>query len=121
MPGTGAQPRGTKEVSFQEQADEPGWEHHRPVGEYVRLGKIPADERYDQAAPAAGPRWLSAYVCRGDRGQDQRDQSGTHAAVRAGHDPGDRPWIQRLCVVSGTDPGGSVLRNADEGEGGLQG
>jgi Domain of unknown function (DUF4372) len=43
------------------------------------------------------------------------------AAVRARHDPGDRPWIHRLRVVSGTDAGGSVLRNADEGEGGLRG
>ena len=55
MPGTGAQSRRAEEVPLQEQADEPGWEHHRPVGEHVRLGKISADERCDQAAPAAGP------------------------------------------------------------------
>src|SRR5258708_23232501 len=48
-------------------------------------------------------------------------QGGAHAPVRARHDPGDRPWIQRLRVVSGTDAGGSVLRDADEGEGGLRG
>ena len=121
MPGTGAQPRRAKEVPFQEQADEPGREHHRPVGEHVRLGEIPADEGRDQAAPAAGPRWLPAVVRGGDRRQDQRDQGGAHAAVRAGHDPGDRPRLQRLRVVSGTDAGGSVLRDADEGEGGLRG
>src|SRR3989475_5217216 len=57
MPGPGAQPRRAEEVPLQDQADEPGWEHHRPVGEHVRLGKISADERCDQAAPAAGPRW----------------------------------------------------------------
>src|ERR1035437_1771673 len=45
MPGTGAQPRRAKEVPLQEQADEPGWKHHRFVGEHVRLGKIPADPR----------------------------------------------------------------------------
>src|SRR5260370_28494441 len=100
MPGTGAQRRREEEVSFQEQADEPGWEHHRPVGEHVRLGKIPADERCDQTAPAAGPRWLPAVVRGGDRGQDQRNQGGAHASVRAGHDPGDRPWLHRLRVVS---------------------
>src|SRR5437016_926124 len=57
MPGTGSQPRRAEEVPFQEQVDEPGWEHHRPVGEHVRLGEIPADEGRDQVAPAAGPRW----------------------------------------------------------------
>jgi uncharacterized protein DUF4372 len=52
-------------------------------------------------------------------GKDQRDQGGAHAAVRAGHNPGHRPWLRRLPVVSGTDAGGSVLRDADEGEGSL--
>src|ERR1022692_4208036 len=116
MPGTGAQPRRAEEVPLQEQADEPGWEHHRPVGEHVRLGKISADERCDQAAPAAGPRWIPAVVRGGDRGQDQRDYGGAHAAVRAGHDPGGGPRLHRLRVVSGTDAGGSVLRDADERE-----
>src|SRR2546422_2190707 len=51
-----SQPRRAEEVPFQEQVDEPGWEHHRPVGEHVRLGEIPADEGRDQVAPAAGPR-----------------------------------------------------------------
>src|SRR5580704_4797413 len=102
MPGTGAQPRRAEEVPLQEQADEPGWEHHRPVGEHVRLGKIPADERCDQAAPAAGPRWLPAVVRGGDRGQDQRDQGGAQAAVRAGHDLAidrgynDYAWFREL-------------------------
>ncbi len=82
------QPRRAEEVPFQEQADEPGREHHRPVGEHVRLGEIPADEGRDQTASAAGPRWLPAVVRGGDRRQDQRDQSGAHAAVRSGHDPG---------------------------------
>src|ERR1022692_2500862 len=44
MPGTGAKPRRAAEVPFQKQADEPGRERHRPVGEHVRLGKIPADQ-----------------------------------------------------------------------------
>src|SRR5674536_205186 len=121
MPGTGAQPRRAEEVPLQEQADEPGWKHHRFVGEHVRLGQIPADQGGDQTAPAAGPRWLPAVVRGGDRGQDQRDQGGAHAAVRAGHNPGHRPWLRRLRVVSGTDAGGSVLRDADEGEGSLRG
>src|ERR1035438_1325453 len=30
--------------SVSKQADEPGRERHRPVGEHVRLGKIPADQ-----------------------------------------------------------------------------
>ena len=34
---------------------------------------------------------------------------------------GDRPRLHRLRVVSGTDAGGSVLRDADEGERGLRG
>src|SRR5207245_11088890 len=97
--------------------DEPGREHHRPVGEHVRLGEIPADEGRDQAAPTAGPRWLPAVIRGGDRRQDERDQSGAHAAVRAGHDPGNRPWLRGLRVVSGNEAGGSVLRDADEGEG----
>src|SRR5260370_32924071 len=118
MPGTGARPRWAKEVPFQEQADEPGWEHHRPVGEHVRLGKIPADQRRDQAASAAGPRWLPAVVRGGDGGQDQRDQGVAHAPVRAGHDLGDRPWLRRLRVVSGADAGVSVLDTAYGGEGG---
>src|SRR5450756_1566593 len=62
MPGTGAQPRRAEEVPLQEQADEPGWEHHRPVGEHVRLGEIPPDEGCHQVASAAGPRWLLAVV-----------------------------------------------------------
>ena len=33
-----------EEVPFQEQADESGREHHRSVGQHVRLGEIPADE-----------------------------------------------------------------------------
>src|SRR6267378_3836846 len=86
-------------------------EHHRPVGEHVRLGKVPADEGRHQAALAAGPRWLSAVVRGGDRRQDERDQSGTHIAVRAGHDPGNRSWLRGLRVVWGTDAGGSVLRD----------
>src|ERR1035437_2800235 len=68
MPGTGAQPRRAEEVPLQEQADEPGWKHHRFVGEHVRLGQIPADQGGDQTAPAAGPRWLPAVVRGGDRG-----------------------------------------------------
>src|ERR1022692_4582551 len=40
MPGTGAKPRRAAEVPFQKQADEPGRERHRPVGEHVRLGKF---------------------------------------------------------------------------------
>ena len=87
----------------------------------VRLGKVPADEGRHQTAPAAGPRWLPAVVRRGDGRQDQRDQGGAHAAVRAGHDLGDRPRLQRLRVVSGTDAGGSVFRDAHEGEGRLRG
>src|SRR5450755_3334847 len=67
MPGTGAKPGRAQEVPFQEQADEPGWEHHRPVGEHVRLGQIPADQGRHQTAPAAGPRWLLAVVRGGDR------------------------------------------------------
>src|SRR5229473_1881391 len=39
MPGTGAQSRRAEKVPLQEQADEPGWEHHRPVGEHVRLAR----------------------------------------------------------------------------------
>src|ERR1039458_4395914 len=121
MPGTGAQPRRAEEVSLQEQADEPGWKHHRFVGEHVRLGKISADEGGGQTAPAAGPRWLPAVVRGCDRRQDKRDQGGAHAAVRSGDDPGNRPRLQRLRVVSGTDAGGSVLRDADERQGGLRG
>ena len=49
----------------------------------------------DPTAPAAGPRWLPAVVRGGDRGQDQREQGGAHAAVGSGHDPGDRPRLQR--------------------------
>ena len=37
--------------------------------EHVRLGKIPADQGRDPAAPAAGPRWLPAVV----RGSDGRE------------------------------------------------
>ena len=96
MPGTGAKPGRAEEVPFQEQADEPGREHHRPVGEHVRLGQVPADQGRHQAAPAAGPRWLLAVVRGGDRGQDQRNQGGAHAAVRTGHDPGHRSRLQRL-------------------------
>ena len=58
--------------------------------------KVPADEGRHQAAPAAGPRWLPAVVRGGDGRQDQRDQGGAHAAVRSGHDPGDRPRLHRL-------------------------
>src|SRR5580704_2456685 len=120
MPGTGAQPRRAEEVSLQKQVDEPGREYHRPIGKHVRLGEVPPDEGSDQTAPAAGPRWLPAVVRGGDRRQDQRDQGGAHAAVRPGHDPGHRPWLPRLRVVSGPDPAGSILRDADEGEGGLR-
>jgi len=121
VPGTGEQPERAEEVPLQEQVDEPGWQRHRPVGEHVRLGEIPPDEGRDQVAPAAGPRWLPAVVRGGDRRQDQRDQGSAHAAVRAGDDPGHRPRLQRLRMVSGTDARGSVLRDADEGEGGLRG
>ena len=38
-----------------------------------------------------------------------------------GHDPGHRPRLRGLRVVSGTDAGGSVLRDADERERGLRG
>src|SRR5665811_280191 len=108
MPGTGEWPGRAEEVPLQEQADEPGWQRHRPVGKHVRLGEISADEGRYQVAPAAGPRWLLAVVRRGDRRQDQRDQSGAHATIRSRHDPGNRPRLHRLRLVSGTDPRGSV-------------
>src|ERR1017187_10258221 len=121
MPGTGAQPGRAEEVAFQEQTDEPGRKHHRPVGEHVRLGELPADQGSYQTAPAAGPRWLPAVLRRGDGRQDQRDQGGAHAAVRSGDDFGNRPRLHRLPMVSRTDAGGSVLRDTDEGEGRLRG
>src|SRR5437899_13102300 len=102
MPGTGSQPRRAEEVPFQKQTDELGWEHHRPVGEHVRLGEIPADEGRDQTAPAAGPRWLPAVVRGGDRRQDQRDQGGAHVAVRTRYNLDVPPRLPRLRVVSVT-------------------
>src|ERR1022692_71365 len=41
-------------------------------------------------------------------------------AVRSGDDPGDRPRLRRLRVVSGTDAAGSLFRDTDEGKGGLR-
>src|SRR5579864_1895514 len=119
MPGTGGEPGRAEEVPFQEQADEPGREHHRSVGKHVRLGQVPTDERGYQAAPAAGPRWLLAVVRGGPGRYDERDHGGAHAGMRARDDPGDRPRVRGLRVVSGTNAGGSVLRDADEGEGRL--
>ncbi len=121
VPGTGEAPGRAQEVPIQEQNGKPGWEHHRPVDEHVRLGEIPADQGRHQAASAAGPRWLLAGVRSGDRGQDQRDQGGAHPAVRTGHDPGDRPRLQRFRVVPGTDPGGRLFCDADEKQHGLHG
>ncbi len=64
---------GRKKFRFKNKLNESGREHHRSVGEHVRLGEVPADERGHQTASAAGPRRIPAVVRGGDVGQDQRD------------------------------------------------
>src|SRR5262249_37184166 len=44
MPGGGGCAERAQEVPLQEQADEPGWQHYRSVGQHVRLGQVQADQ-----------------------------------------------------------------------------
>src|SRR6202034_734531 len=118
MPGRdgGAQP---SQVSFQEQADEPGRQHHRTVGYDVRLGQVSPAEGRDQATPAVGSRRLSALVRCGDRRQTQRVESRAELASGSRYDPGHRSRLQRLRLVRAVDQGRGLLRDPHEDQHGL--
>ena len=94
--GGGARP---SQVPLQEQADEPGRQHHRAVGHHVRLGQVP---------PAKGAIKLHllldhdgylpsfAVVTEGKHSELKVARS---LASGSGYDSGHRPRLQRLRVV----------------------